>query len=96
MSRKGDKLLYNRIGNDPVLKAVLADIHKTAVKPDPGFLTREQWALKWAMGSNHTASVYLERALKIGVLVKRRFRIVTKGRLRLVDHFGPPDKPKRR
>ena len=96
MSRKGAKLLYNRIGNDSVLRAVLADINKTAVKPDPGFLTREQWAKKWAMGSNHTASVYLERALKIGVVVKKRFRIVTKGRLRLVDHFGPPDKAKRR
>ena len=25
MSRKGQKLLYSRIGNDPVLKAVMAD-----------------------------------------------------------------------
>lgn len=94
MSKKGNRLLYTRVGDDPVLKAVMADINKTAVKPDPGFLTREQWQHKWKLGAAHTASIYIERALKIGVLVRKPFRIVTKNRLRLVDHFGPPPRRK--
>lgn len=92
MSRKGNKLLYTRASSDPVLLAVMAEINRSAVKPDKGFLTREQWQHKWKLGAAHTASVYIERAIKIGVLVKKRFRIVTKKRLRLVDHFGPPPK----
>jgi hypothetical protein len=90
MSRKGNKLLYTRASSDPVLLAVMAEINRSAVKPEKGFLTREQWQHKWKLGAAHTASIYIERALKIGVLVKKRFRIVTKKRLRLVDHFGPP------
>lgn len=90
MTRKGNKLLYTRASADPVLSAVMADINMGAVKPDKGFLTREQWQHKWKLGAAHTASIYIERAIKIGVLVKKRFRIVTKKRLRLVDHFGPP------
>jgi hypothetical protein len=94
MSRKGNTLLYTRANSDPVLRAVIADINMKAVKPDKGFLTREQWQHKWKLGAAHTASIYIERALKIGVLVKKRFRIVTKKRLRLVDHFGPPPRRK--
>ena len=94
MSRKGKKLLYTRFGTDPVLKAVMADIHLQAVKPDKGFLTREQWATKWGLAANHQASLYVDRAVKIGILVKKQFRVITKGRMRLLDHFGPPDKRK--
>ena len=94
MSRKGKKLLYTRYGSDPVLRAVMADIHMKAVQPDKGFLTREQWAKKWGLAANHQASLYVDRAVKIGVLVKRQFRVITKGRMRLLDHFGPPDKRK--
>jgi hypothetical protein len=94
MSRKGKKLLYTRFGADPVLRAVMADIHRQAVKPDKGFLTREQWAAKWGLAANHQASLYVDRAVKIGILVKKQFRVITKGRMRLLDHFGPPDKRK--
>ena len=90
MSKRGQKLLYTRFGSDPVLKAVMADIHMQAVLPDKGFLTREQWATKWNLAANHQASLYVDRAVKIGVLVKKRFRVITKGRMRLLDHFGPP------
>ena len=94
MSRKGQKLLYSRVGSDPVLKAVMADIHRQAVQADKGFLTRAEWAAKWNLAANHQASLYVDRAVKIGVLVKKRFRVITKGRMRLLDHFGPPDKRK--
>jgi hypothetical protein len=90
VSAKGQKLLYSRIGSDPVLKAVMADIHRLAVVPDKGFLTREQWAKKWNLAANHQASLYVDRAVKIGILVKKQFRVITKGRMRLLDHFGPP------
>ena len=94
MSRKGQKLLYSRVGSDPVLKAVMADIHRQAVQADKGFLTRAEWATKWNLAANHQASLYVDRAVKIGVLVKKRFRVITKGRMRILDHFGPPDKRK--
>ena len=94
MSSRGKKLLYTRMGNDPVLIAVMADIHKTAVEPDKGFMTREQWAKKWGLAANHQAALYVDRAIKIGILVKKQFRVITKGRLRLLDHFGPPPKRK--
>ena len=90
MSSRGQKLLYSRIGNDPILKAVMADIHKKAVQPDKGFLTREQWAKKWGLAANHQAALYVDRAVKIGILVKKQFRVITKGRMRVLDHFGPP------
>ena len=96
MSKRGQKLLYSRVGNDPVLKAVMADIHMKAVQPDKGFLTREQWATKWNLAANHQASLYVDRAVKIGVLVKKRFRVITKGRMRLLDHIGPPPASKRK
>lgn len=95
MSRKGKKLLYTRFGSDPVLRAVMADIHMQAVQPDKGFLTREQWAKKWGLAANHQASLYVDRAVKIGILVKKRFRVITKGRMRLLDHFGPPPSRKK-
>ena len=40
--------------------------------------------------------VYIAKAVKMGVLVKARYRILTGdgGRLRAVDHYGPPIKRK--
>lgn len=85
-------MLYARVGRDPILLAVMAEINKSAVKPPKGFLTRDQWAVKWGVKGAHTASVYINKAMKIGVLVKTRYRILTgtNGRLRTVDHYGPP------
>jgi hypothetical protein len=83
------KLMYTRAKGDPILAAVMADIHRTAVKPPPGFLTREQWAKKWKLKSMEQAWQYLQRAMKIGMLVERRYRVVTKGRLMTMAHYGP-------
>ena len=93
MSKKGTKLLYARTVSEPILKAVLADINKSAQKPDAGFRTREGWAILWGIHSNH-AERYIRHAIKIGKLERRDFRIVTKTRLRLMAHFGPPSKRK--
>ena len=90
ISRK--RMLYTRVGNDPVLLAVMAEINRSAVKPPKGFLTRDQWAAKWQVKASHTAGMYIAKALKMGVLVKARYRILTGkgGRLRAIDHYGPP------
>lgn len=92
MTLSKKKMLYARTNNDPVLLAVMAEINKSAVKPPKGFLTRDQWAVKWGVKAAHTASIYIKKAVKLGVLVKARYRILTGtgGRLRAVDHYGPP------
>ena len=93
MSKKA-RLLYARTDVDDVLKAVLAEIHKSAQLPDPGFLTRSQWSVKWRI-SPAMVDRYVRIAIKGGVLVERSFRVITKGRMRLMRHFGPPP-PQRR
>jgi len=93
MSRKGTKLLYSRTVSEPILRAVLADINKSAQTPDKGFLTREQWAKLWKIAPNN-AERYIRHAMKMGKLVQRDFRVVTKTRLRKMAHFGPPPKRK--
>ena len=86
---KAKRMAYSR-KSDPILAAVWAEINKSAVKPDPGFLKRDDWAKRWKM-TNSQATIYLSKALEAGILVTRRFRVITNGRLRLLDHFGPPD-----
>jgi Fic family protein len=90
------KMMYARVGKDPILLAVMAEINRSAVKPPKGFLTRDQWAVKWGVKAAHTASIYINKAVKLGVLTKERYRILTGtgGRLRAVDHYGPPPKRK--
>lgn len=86
---KARRMAYRR-ATDPVLSAVIAEINKSAVTPDPGFLKRDDWAKKWKMTTSQ-AQIYLKKALDSKILVTRRFRVITNGRLRVLDHFGPPD-----
>lgn len=92
MAKSKKRMLYTRVGNDPVLLAVMAEINRSAVKPPKGFLTRDQWAAKWKLKAGHTASIYIKKALDLGVLVKARYRVLIgkTGRLRTLDHYGPP------
>jgi Fic family protein len=96
MTLSRQKMLYTRVGKDPILLAVMAEINRSAVKPPKGYLTRDQWAIKWGVKAAHTASIYINKAVKLGVLVKARYRVLTGtgGRLRAVDHYGPPPKRK--
>jgi hypothetical protein len=94
MTKSKKKMLYTRVGSDPILLAVMAEINRSAQKPPEGFRTLEQWAKKWELKGPHTASLYIKKALKIGAMVKTRYRILVgkPGRLRTVDHYGPPPK----
>lgn len=87
---KASRMAYRR-AKDEILAAVISEINKSAVRPDPGFLKRDDWAKRWNMTTSQ-ARIYLEKAVASGILVVRRFRVITNGRLRLLDHFGPPDK----
>lgn len=94
MTKSKNRLLYGRMGDDPVLQAVMADIHKKVGIPPKGYMTREQWANKWKINTHDSAKYYIDRALRLGVLQMKRVRIVTKGRIRLMNLYGPPDKRK--
>jgi hypothetical protein len=76
---------------DEILKAVLAEIHKTVQKPDKGFMTVSGWAKKWGYAHVQTSRL-ISIALKSGVLEKRNYRICTSGRVRLMAHYGKPAK----
>lgn len=97
MPKSKKKMLYTRVGNDPVLLAVMAEINKSAVKPPKGFLTRDQWAAKWKLKAGHTASIYIKKAMQIGALVSAPYRILIgkSRRIRTVMHYGPPPAKRR-
>lgn len=88
-------MTYRRVEDDEILRAVISEIHKTAQTPPAGFLKREDWAKRWKLNET-SAYIYLNKAVASGILIKRRYRVITKGRLRLLDHFGPPDKRPRK
>jgi hypothetical protein len=71
---------------DALLRAVLAEINKSAVKPEPGFLRIEDWAKRWDMVRT-SAKIYINKGLANGLIEKKMFRIITNGRLRLMTHY---------
>lgn len=87
--KKKPRLLYGRTDVDEILKAVMAEIHKASQVPAPGFLTREQWSKKWKI-SPAMVDRYIRIAVKTGLLVVRDYRVITKGRMRIMRHFGQP------
>jgi hypothetical protein len=89
------KMVWGRKNIDPVLKAVLAEIHKTAQPADKGFYMTSYWCKRWNLTDAQTL-VYLRKAIDAGILEKRMFRVVTHNRLQLMAHYGPPGKPKRK
>lgn len=84
---RGKKLLYTRASRDPILRAVIAEINKSAVKPDPGFMRLEDWGKKWDLVDSQ-AAVYIKIAIKKGIMECRKFRVVTNGRLMMMKHYG--------
>jgi hypothetical protein len=88
------KMLHARASLDPILAAVLSEIHKTAEKPGPGFLTRQQWMKKWGFKCHAHTGKYIEKAIKMGLLISRKYRVLSCGRLVLLEHYGPPGRVK--
>lgn len=86
------KMLYNRKRLDPILSAVLSAIHKTAEKPPKGFLTRKQWQVKWGFACQAHTGDLINKAVELGKLERRDYRVLTKGRLTMLAHYGPPSK----
>jgi hypothetical protein len=89
------KMVWGRKNIDPVLKAVLAEIHKTAQPADKGFYMTSYWCKRWNLTDAQTLT-YIRKAIETGILEKRMFRVITHGRLQMMAHYGPPDKPKRK
>ena len=88
-------MVWGRKNMDPILKAVLAEIHKSAQPADKGFYMTSYWCKRWNLTGAQTLC-YIRRAVESGILEKRKFRVVTCGRLQMMAHYGPPDKPKRK
>jgi hypothetical protein len=84
------KLVWARKSVDPILRAVMSAIHQTAEKPPKGYLTREQWMNKWGFNCPAHTGDYINKAIEIGKLECRRYRVMTKGRLVTMAHYGPP------
>ena len=78
---------------DPVLKAVLAEIHKSVQKPDAGFFTIDQWAEQWGYAHVQTSRL-IQIAIKAKILEQRDFRVSTHNRVRMMAHYGKPNKSK--
>lgn len=76
---------------DEILRAVLAEIHRSVQKPDKGFLTIAGWGKKWGYAHVQTSRL-VAIAVKAGLLERRDFRICTSGRVRLMAHYGKPAK----
>jgi len=84
------RMVWARKKPDPILAAVMSAIHQTAEKPPKGFLTREQWKQKWGFKCQAHTGSYIRKAIEIGKLECRNYRVLTKGRLVMMAHYGPP------
>jgi hypothetical protein len=78
-----------RILSDETLNLILGEINKSVEPVPKGYRTEEQWAEKWKYTRTNTKR-YIRVALEAGILVRKDLRIVTKGRRRLMAHYGPP------
>ena len=88
------KMVWGRKNIDSILQAVLAEIHKTAQKPDKGFYMTSYWCKRWNLTDAQTLC-YIRKAVESGILEKRVFRVVTHGRLQMMAHYGPPAKKRK-
>ena len=55
---------------DTLLRAVLAEINKSAVKPEPGYLRIEDWAKRWDIVRT-SAKIYINKGLASGLIEKK-------------------------
>jgi hypothetical protein len=85
--KKRNPMMYRKANIDPVLLRIVSEINKSAQKPERGFMTSHRWRERWSCNYT-TARAYIMRAVKSGILIEKTFRILCKGRLRLVKHYG--------
>lgn len=78
-----------RILSDETLDLILGEINKSVEPVPKGYRTEEQWAAKWKYTRTNTKR-YIRVALEAGILVRKDIRVITKGRRRLMAHYGPP------
>jgi hypothetical protein len=79
-------MIHARRRLDPVLAEILSSIHKTADTIPPGYMTVSQWAAQWKLVHGQ-ARIYILQAIHAGIMERKRFRSITKGRLILLDHY---------
>ena len=74
---------------DPVLMAIMSDIHKTAEKPEPGYKTVRQWAETWGFKPSRALEL-INKGIKLGTIQKKVFRvsIFDNKRIAPVPHYG--------
>lgn len=80
------KMVHARRRLDPVLAEILASIQMTADVVPPGFMTVSQWAARWKLVHGQ-ARLYIIQAINAGIMERKPFRVVTKGRLTTIDHY---------
>jgi len=74
---------------DPVIMAIMYNIHKTAEKPLPGYKTVRQWADAWGFKSSRALEL-LNKGIKFGTIDKKVFRVSVLEQKRIfpVPHYG--------
>lgn len=74
---------------DPVLMAIMSEIHKTAQKPEPGYKTVRQWAETWGFKPSRALEL-INKGIKLGTIQKKVFRvsIFDNKRISPVPHYG--------
>jgi NOL1/NOP2/fmu family ribosome biogenesis protein len=75
--------------SDPVLMAIMSEIHKTAQKPDAGFKTVQQWSETWGFKRDRALD-FLNKGIKIGTIEKKMFRVAISQKhiIRELPHYG--------
>ena len=81
----------NRI--DPVLSAILTELHKTEEKVPEGFFTAKQWQKTWNCSKTHTTRL-IKFALSKNLMCVRKFRIAFNDRTRPTEHYAYVGKTK--
>lgn len=81
---------------DPLLLKVMRAIHETAEKPEKGFRTIEEWAVVWGCKRN-AARDYVLKGIKLGIIEKRTFRVVTRKDAKPYPtaHYGEKTRPRK-
>ena len=79
-------MVHARRRLDPVLAEILASIQRTADDVPKGYMTINQWAARWKLVHGQ-ARIYILQAIKAGIMERKKYRTLTKGRLCIIDHY---------